>query len=118
MRQVSEPFEDLGMMRASAGKSRRLGGTDSTSFNQAGLPGVSVSQDPIEYFTDTWHTSADTYERILEDDAKSSAIVIAAAVYQLEMRDSPIPGFSKEEMPAPSKPEADTPPAPARATGN
>ena len=47
----------------------------------------------------TWHTSLDTYERIIEDDAKKSAIVIAAAVYHLAMRDELLPRFTKEQMP-------------------
>ena len=32
-------------------RSRNIGGTDSTSFNNAGLPGISFRQDPIEYET-------------------------------------------------------------------
>lgn len=114
LREIVAPFEDLGVVGAIANKSRRLGGTDSTSFNQAGLPGVSISQDPIEYMTDTWHTNLDTYERIVEEDAKSSAIVIAAAIYQLAMRDEPLPRFSKEEMPAPAPSPSATPAQPPR----
>ena len=96
------------------GKSRRLGGTDSTSFNAAGLPGIGVSQDPIEYFTHTWHTNLDTYERIIPEDAVKSATVIAAAVYHLAMRDEMLPRFSKDQMPAPAPdPDASAaPPAP------
>ncbi len=70
LRQILLPFSDLGVMGAIATKSRRSGGTDSSSFSQAGLPGIGLGQDPIEYFTDTWHTNLDTYERIIEDDAK------------------------------------------------
>ena len=87
LREVLAPFEDLGIMGASATTSRRSGGTDSTSFNEAGLPGIGLSQDPIEYDTYTWHTNLDTYERIIEDDVKKSAMAIAAAVYHLAMRD-------------------------------
>ncbi|MEW6212142.1 MAG: peptidase M28, partial [Acidobacteriota bacterium] len=66
--------------------------------------------DPIEYGTYTWHTNLDTYERIIEDDAKKSAIVIAAAVYHLAMRDHLLPRFSKEEMPPlPQRPGQTTP---------
>jgi len=43
----------------------------------------------------------DTYERIVEDDVKKAAIVFAAAVYHLAMRDELLPRFSKEQMPAP-----------------
>jgi hypothetical protein len=100
LRQALAPFEDLGFYGVRASNSRGLGGTDSTSFNQAGLPGIGAQQDPIEYGNVTWHTNNDTYERIVEDDAKKAAIVIAAAVYHLAMRDDLLPRFSKEAMPA------------------
>jgi carboxypeptidase Q len=115
LRQILAPFADLGVAGAIPSKSRRLGGTDSTSFNQAGLPGVGLGQDPIEYFGDTWHTNLDTYERIIEEDAKKSAIVVAAAVYQLAMRDEMLPRFAAADMPpkpAPEQPGAQ----PAQAT--
>ncbi|MBO0798885.1 MAG: M28 family peptidase, partial [Blastocatellia bacterium] len=99
LRRALAPFEDLGFFGAIALRSRNLGGSDHTSFNQAGLPGIGVVQDPIEYGTDTWHTNLDTYERIVVDDATKSAIVIAAAVYYLAMRDDLLPRFSKEQMP-------------------
>ncbi|HEX4949475.1 MAG TPA: M20/M25/M40 family metallo-hydrolase [Blastocatellia bacterium] len=99
MRQIVAPFEDLGVMGAMASRSRGLGGSDHTSFNQAGLPGIGSTQDPIEYGSDTWHTNLDTYERIIADDAKKSAVVIASAVYHLAMRDELLPRFSKETMP-------------------
>jgi hypothetical protein len=114
LREAIAPLEDLGLLGAIAGRSRRLGGTDSTSFNQAGLAGIGVGQDPIEYFTDTWHTSADTYERIIEDDAKSSAIGIAIAVYTLAMRDEMLPRLSAAEMPPPPRAESETGAAPPR----
>jgi carboxypeptidase Q len=114
LREYLAQLEDLGLMGALAGSSRRLGGTDSTSFNQAGLPGIGISQDPIEYFTDTWHTSADTYERVIEDDAKASATAAAIVVWQLAMRDATIPRFSREKMPPAPKPEGETAAAPAR----
>lgn len=63
------------------------------------MPGIGLSQDPIEYGTHTWHTNLDTYERILEDDVKKAAVVVATAVYALAMRDELLPRFSKEAMP-------------------
>jgi hypothetical protein len=99
LREALAPFEDLGVVGAIATKSRSLGGSDNGSFNQAGLPGIGLGQDPIEYGTYTWHTNLDTYERIIEDDAKKSAMAIAAAVYHLAMRDDMLLRFSKEEMP-------------------
>jgi carboxypeptidase Q len=117
IREAVAPFEDLGVAGAIASKSRGLGGSDHTSFNQAGLPGIGINQDPIEYGSATWHTNLDTYERIIDDDAKKSAIVIAAAVYQLAMRDEMLPRFTKETMPAlppprsTEQPSATPPPA-------
>ena len=99
LREALAPFADLGVAGANTSKSRALGGSDNTSFSQAGLPGIGVAQDPIEYFTTTWHTNLDTYERVIESDVKSSAVVIAAAVYALAMRDEMLPRFKSGEMP-------------------
>jgi len=113
VREALAPFADLGVAGAVASKSRALGGSDNTSFSQAGLPGIGMGQDPIEYFLVTWHTNLDTYERIIEDDAKTSATVIAAAVYQLAMRDEMLPRFTKETMPELPKSPAAQPAQPA-----
>ena len=94
-----KPFEEYGILGAISTQSRGLGGSDHTSFNQAGLPGIGVMQDPIEYGSHTWHTNLDTYERIVEDDVKKSAVIIAAAVYQLAMRDELLPRYKGEAMP-------------------
>jgi hypothetical protein len=104
LREIFKPFEDLGMMGATATTSRNAGGTDSTSFNEAGLPGIGLQQDPIEYGTYTWHTNLDTYERIIEDDVKKSAMSIASAVYHLAMRDEMLPRFAPDKMPPPPPP--------------
>lgn len=101
VRDALQPFADLGVVGAVATKSRRIGGTDSTSFNNAGLPGIGFSQDPIEYGSHTHHTDLDTYERILPQDAEASAIAIAAVLYNLAMRDDTVPRFTKDQMPAP-----------------
>lgn len=101
LREALVPFADLGVAGAINTSGRGLGGTDSTSFNNAGLPGIGTSQDPIEYFGVTWHTNLDTYERIIESDARASAIAIAGAVYRLAMSDSMLPRFKAEDMPKP-----------------
>jgi carboxypeptidase Q len=99
VRQALAPFQDLGVAGASATTSRTIGGTDSTSFNNVGLPGIGFSQDPIEYNTHTHHTNLDNYERIIEDDVKASAIAIAATLYQLAMRDEMLPRLPPAQMP-------------------
>jgi hypothetical protein len=101
LREALAPFSDLGFAGVVTTDSRRTGGTDSTSFNAAGLPGIGAQQDPIEYFGVTWHTNLDTYERIIEDDVKASAAIFAAGIYTLAMRDELLPRFSAEAMPKP-----------------
>jgi Zn-dependent M28 family amino/carboxypeptidase len=80
-----------GVGGATTTTSRRRGGSDHTSFNEAGLPGIGVAQDPIEYGSHTWHTNLDTYERVIESDAQASAMAIASAVYHLAMREEKLP---------------------------
>lgn len=97
--QFFKQFEDLGVYGAVTTTSRAAGGTDSTSFNAAGLPGIGLGQDGMEYNSHTWHTNLDTLERIVEADVKRSAIAIASAVYHVAMRDQMLPRFTKETMP-------------------
>jgi carboxypeptidase Q len=99
LRQALMPFSPQGVAGAIATTSRRRGGSDHTSFNEAGLPGIGVQQDPIEYNSHTWHTNLDTYERVIEGDAQASAMAIASAVYHLAMREDKLPRLSKERMP-------------------
>jgi carboxypeptidase Q len=101
VRQALAPFEDLGLVGAVGTNSRTVGGTDSTAFNNAGLPGIGFGQDPIEYNSHTHHTNLDHYERIIEADVKTSAMAIAAVLYELAMRDDMVPRFTKDTMPAP-----------------
>jgi len=68
------------------------------------LPGIGIQQDPIEYNSTTWHTNLDTYERVIPGDAQQSAMVIAAAVYHLAMRDQMLPRLTADKMPPLPKP--------------
>ena len=104
LRPVLAQFTDWGVFGASTTSSRGIGGTDSTSFNNAGLPGVGFSQDPIEYNTLTHHTNLDTYERIIPDDVQKAAAIVAAAVWHVANRDEMVPRFTRETMPPPVEP--------------
>jgi carboxypeptidase Q len=97
-----KPFADWGFMGAIASDSRRTGGTDSTSFNNAGLPGIGLAQDPFDYGSFTHHTNLDTYERIYEEDVREGAVEIASAVYAVAMADEMVPRFSNSDMPKPA----------------
>ena len=78
LRDALAPFKDLGVLGANTIARRQGFSSDYGAFGEAGLPGIQVVQDPIEYNSDTWHTNLDTYERIVEEDAIKSAIVTAA----------------------------------------
>jgi Iap family predicted aminopeptidase len=103
VRQILEPFRDLGVVGTNSINERQHASTDSTSFSWAGLPSINLSQDPIEYFTHSWHTDLDTYERVLETDLKQCAIVIASLAYHLAMREEMLPRFGAAEMPKQGK---------------
>jgi carboxypeptidase Q len=101
LREAMMPFADWGFVGATASDSRRTGGTDSTSFNNAGLPGIGLAQDAFDYGSFTHHTNLDTYERIYEEDVREGAVEIASAVYALAMADEMVPRFKDAEMPKP-----------------
>jgi hypothetical protein len=101
VRDAMMPFADWGFSGVTASDSRRTGGTDSTSFNNAGLPGIGLAQDAFDYGSFTHHTNLDTYERIYEQDVRAGAVEIASAVYALAMADQMVPRFKDSEMPKP-----------------
>jgi hypothetical protein len=100
------PYKEWSIGAASATTSRATGGTDSTNFNAAGLPGIGLQQDPIEYQSFTWHTQLDTYERIVPEDVKQAATEIASLVWTVANLDQMIPRLPKDQMPAPNAPPA------------
>jgi carboxypeptidase Q len=102
VRDAMKPFEEWGFVGVMASDSRRTGGTDSTSFNNAGLPGIGLAQDGFDYGSFTHHTNLDTYERIYEQDVREGAVEIASAVYALAMADQMVPRFKDAEMPKPA----------------
>ena len=67
------------------------GSTDHVSFDAIGLPAFQFIQDDIEYFTRTWHSTMDLYDRAIEDDLKQGAILMAGFAYNASMRDEKIP---------------------------
>jgi hypothetical protein len=104
LRPVFAQFAEWGVAGVINTTSRVVSGTDSTSFNNAGLPGIGLQQDPIEYNSMTHHTNLDTYERIVPEDVKEAAVVVAAGVLHVANREQTIPRFAKENMPVPIKP--------------
>jgi Zn-dependent M28 family amino/carboxypeptidase len=67
------------------------GGTDHLAFDAIGLPGFQFIQDPIEYFSRTWHTTQDVSDRIIENDIKQSAVIMATFAYNSAMSQEKLP---------------------------
>ncbi len=99
LRKIVGPYSFMGIEGAMATRSRNIGGSDHTSFNNAGLPGIGTMLDPIEYGSHTWHTNLDTLERVIPADVQQGAIIVAATAYQLAMRDELLPRFPAGQMP-------------------
>jgi len=102
-------FKDWGFNQVNPTVGRQTGGTDSTSFNNAGLPGVGYSQDPFDYNTYTHHTSFDTYERIYEPDMREAVVEEALTLYSLANAEQMVPRCSAATMPPPPTPRAGAP---------
>ena len=101
VRDAMMPFAEWGFMGVMPSDSRRTGGTDNTSFSNAGLPGIGLAQDAFDYGSFTHHTNLDTYERIYEEDVREGAVEIASAVYAVAMADQMLPRFKDSDMPKP-----------------
>ena len=69
---------------------RNTSGTDHLSFDALGLPAFQFIQDEIEYGRG-YHTIMDTYERLVMDDLKHNAVVVASLAYHAAMRDEVLP---------------------------
>jgi Zn-dependent M28 family amino/carboxypeptidase len=86
--QLLAPFRDLGVV---ASNPRNETGTDHLSFDSAGVSAFQFVQDQIEYDIRTHHSNADTYERLLPEDLKQMATIVAWLAYQIANRDEMLP---------------------------
>ena len=97
------PFKDLGATTVTI---NNTGGTDHQSYDALGLPGYQFIQDPMDYNSRTHHSNMDTYDRLVEDDIKQAATIVASFVYNTSERPEKMP---RKELPKP--PVARTPAA-------
>lgn len=82
------PFHDVGMTYLIPGNTCC---TDHMPFVRAGLPGFQFLQDDLEYFTTTWHTNMDFYDRLVEEDLIQASVILAVFAYNTAMRDEMLP---------------------------
>ncbi len=79
-----EPLHDIG---ADTVLTRFSGGTDHLSFDEVGLPGFPLIQDPGDSGTRTHHSNLDTYDHISRDDLVQSSVVLATLLWQAANHD-------------------------------
>jgi carboxypeptidase Q len=75
------------------------GGTDHLAFAAAGLPAFQFIQDQMDYSSRTRHANMDVFDRLVEDDMKQAAAIMAMCAYNAAMRDS---SFPRRPMPLPT----------------
>jgi hypothetical protein len=83
-----EPLKELGVTRNII---EGIGSTDHVPFNETGLAGFNVIKDFDAYDARTRHTNADFPERMMEDELKQSAIVLASFAWHAAQRNEKIP---------------------------
>jgi len=93
-----DPFRDYG---ANTVTIRNTGGTDHQSFDAVGLPGFQFIQDPMDYSTETHHSSADVYDHLQAGDLMEASAIMAAVVYDAATRDEMLP---RKPLPKPQPP--------------
>ncbi len=57
------------------------GGTDHVSFTCAAAPGFGLGALGWDYGSTTWHTNRDTFDKIVVDDLKQNATLVAMLIY-------------------------------------
>lgn len=82
-----EPFEDTGFTTIS---NRSVGSTDHVPFDNAGIPAFQFIQDPMEWGRHS-HRTQDFSDRLVMDDIRHNAAVVAWFVYNAAMRDEMMP---------------------------
>ncbi len=88
------------------------GGTDDASFACHGVPAFGMGGAQWDYGVVTWHTTRDTYDKVVLDDLKHNATLVASLAY-LASED---PTFiTRERVDLNTLPAGGPPGAPARA---
>ena len=77
-----------------------LGGPDAGKSNYIGALWMRLRRNKSEFRVPLDAPNITYVERIVEDDVRASAIVIAATAYELAMRDDLLPRFDRYTMPS------------------
>ncbi|NUR21067.1 MAG: M20/M25/M40 family metallo-hydrolase [Gemmatimonadaceae bacterium] len=86
------------------------GGSDYASFICYGAPAFNLGSLPFDYFTYTWHTNRDSFDKIVFDDLKSNATMTAMLVYLASEDPTTVPRDRRIMPDAPNGAPQDWPP--------
>jgi carboxypeptidase Q len=95
------------------------GGTDHASFVCYGAPAFGLGSLGWEYFTYTWHTNRDTFDKIVFDEIRANAVLVASLAYMASEHPERL-ARDRRALPPQRNGQPSTWPActaPARATG-
>ena len=57
-------------------------GSDQASFTCRGAPAFNLQSHSWDYVAYTWHTNRDTFDKLVFDDLKQNAMLVAMLAYQ------------------------------------
>ncbi len=66
-------------------------GVDVEGFDIAGLPAFQFIQDALDYDTRTHHSNMDIYDRLVPEDLRRNAVILATFLYHAAMSDERVP---------------------------
>ncbi|GJG85876.1 hypothetical protein tb265_10570 [Gemmatimonadetes bacterium T265] len=75
------------------------GGSDNASFACYGAPAFGLNSLSWDYFQTTWHTTRDTYDKLVLDDVRSNAMLAAMLAYQASEDPATIPRDRIDPLP-------------------
>jgi len=107
-----DPFKDFS---ANTVTIRNTGGTDHQSFDAVGLPGFQFIQDPLDYSSETHHSTADVFDHLQAGDLMEASAIMAAVGYDAATRDEMLPRKPLPKPQPPRKPSEESRPAGAGA---
>jgi hypothetical protein len=82
------PFQDLGLRTLTINNTF---GTDVVGFDEIDLPAFQFIQDPLDYETRSHHSNMDVYDKLIPDDLRRNAVIMAGFLYLAATRDELFP---------------------------
>jgi carboxypeptidase Q len=75
------------------------GSSDHSSFVCHGAPGLWMLSRSWDYGTYTWHTTRDTYDKVVFDEVRRNAVLIAMLAYLASEDPRRVPHTVRTELP-------------------